>query len=308
MVMILMAAYNGEKYIAEQIESILSQTETDWKLVIQDDCSKDKTVEIIKKYVKKCPGKIFLVELKAPFCNAKSNFSAMLGFADTDYMMTCDQDDVWLPDKIKSTLEKMHELEEGFGHCKPLLVHTDLKVVNEKLNMISDSMFVRQNLNSSRDKFNNLLVQNIVTGCTMMVNSALLNLVYEVPEQAIMHDWWLALIAAAFGHIGFINEPTVLYRQHDSNAVGSKNATGFYYNLNRMISRKQSQLAIRETYTQAKSFLKTYESQLSVQLLKLVKEYSYLPQYKKIKRLQTIWKYDFWKTGFFRRCGQILFM
>ncbi len=307
MITILMAACNSEKYIAEQIESIFSQTETDWKLVIQDDCSKDRTAEIAYEYVRKCPDKMVFVELKTPSGSAKSNFFSMLKYADTEYMMTCDHDDVWLPNKIEAALKKMNELEGKFGHDIPLLVHSDLKVVDEGLNIISSSMFALQKLKSRKDKLNNLLVQNIVTGCTMMVNGALLDTMPEVPEQAIMHDWWLALVAAAFGHIGFVSKPTVLYRQHGNNEVGAKKAGSLRYNLKRMLRKDEAKSVLQDTYAQAKSFMQIYKKQLNAPHLEIVKEYGALPEYSKTKRLRTIIKYDFWKYGFFRKCGQIFF-
>lgn len=123
-----------------------------------------------------------------------------------------------------------------------------------------------------------------------------------------MHDWWLALVAAAFGQIGFVSEPTILYRQHGYNEVGAKNAGSLRYNLNRLLSGEQSKSVLNDTYIQAESFLKIYESKLTSPYLEIVKEYSLIPEYNKIKRFQTISKYDFWKIGFFRKCGQILFL
>lgn len=308
MITILMTTLNGEKYIAEQIESLLNQTETRWKLVIQDDCSNDKTAEIIQDYVRRYSSKIIFVERESPSGSAKNNFSSMLKFAKTDYMMTCDQDDVWLPQKIEVTLQKILELEETFSKKIPLLVHTDLKVVDSNLKIVAESMFKRQNLNYCRDGLNNLLVQNIVTGCTLMVNATLLNRIQEIPQESIMHDWWFALIAATFGHIGFVNQSTILYRQHSKNEVGSKNARSLLYNIKRMINTQQSKSVLKDTYKQAKSFSEIYKSQFITPLLHIVYIYSCIPQCKKIKRLVTIYKYNFWKTGFFRRCGQILFM
>lgn len=255
MITILMATYNGEEYIAEQIESILNQTESCWKLIIQDDCSSDGTAKIAQAYAERYPSMIKFKERETSSGSAKNNFSSMLQFSDSEYTMTCDQDDVWLPKKIELTLKKMQELEVKYGKDKPLLVHTDLKVVDEKLKAIDNSLFHQQNLDSSRDKFNNLLVQNIVTGCTMMVNHALIVLADKVPEQAIMHDRWFALLASAFGKIGFISEPTVLYRQHDHNEIGSENTRSFQYNLKRMLSKERSKSVLRNTYLQAEVFL-----------------------------------------------------
>lgn len=322
MITILMATHNGEKYIAEQIESILGQTDKDWKLVIQDDCSTDRTSEIARRYAEGYPKRVSFLQLEKPSGSAKANFFSMLKYADTEYMMTCDQDDVWLPDKIKITLEKMHEMESKFGSAIPLLVHTDLKVVDERLNKISDSLFNLQNLNSRRNQLNHIMVQNIVTGCTMMVNRALTVMVqdslkqqaieWSVPhlptlQQAIMHDWWFALAAAALGHIGFVSEPTVLYRQHGHNEVGAKNTGSLRYNIGRLLNNKQSGSALEATYNQADCFLKMYGSKLTPLHHEIVKVYCSIPDCSKVKRLRTIFRYDFWKNGLYRRCGQILF-
>lgn len=308
MVTILMATCNGEKYISEQIESILDQTYDKWKLIIQDDCSIDKTTEIVHKYIIKYPEKITFIQLKKPSGSAKGNFFSILKYADTQYTMTCDQDDYWLPDKIAVTLDKMHELEREFGNAIPILVHTDLRVIDEKLNTISDSLFTLQKLDNSKNQMNHLLVQNIVTGCTIMINQPLLAMLYEVPQQAIMHDWWFALVASAFGELGFISTPTILYRQHTNNEVGAKNAGSLSYILHQMLSSKKTESVLKKTYDQARNFLQLYGDRLNATQYELVREYSLLAHYNKIKRLRTIIKYDFWKTGFYRRCGQIIFM
>lgn len=307
MVTILMATYNGELYLEEQIESILQQTCTGWELIIQDDCSSDGTVAIALKYVKQNPNKMRIVKREYPSSSAKNNFFSMLKFAKGKYVMTCDQDDVWLPTKVEVTLNEMQRLEAERGFDRPLLVHTDLRVVNYDLSVITESMFKRQNLDNRRDKLNNLVVQNIVTGCTMMVNRALLDMVYEAPKEAMMHDWWFALIASAFGKIGFVDQSTVLYRQHGSNEVGAKEARSMWYNLKRLSETKQSTQVLQNTYLQAQAFLKIYGEMLLPQLSELVREYSSMPTYGKIRRLQTIYKYQFWKTGYARKCGQVLF-
>lgn len=307
MVTILMATYNGERFIAEQIESILQQTNSNWNLIIQDDCSSDKTAAIILKYQQKYPEKIRLIERKEPSGSAKYNFFSMLKFANSDYVMTSDQDDIWLPDKIQVTLNEMLRLEAVYGSKKSLLVHTDLKVVDCDLNEIEESLFGRQKLDKRKVKLNNLLVQNNVTGCTMLVNRALLEKVNDQPQEAIMHDWWLALIASAFGEIGFVNQSTVLYRQHSSNQVGAKNSRSLWYNLERFIDFKTSKQVLRSTYLQAQAFLKVYGEMLSPEYLELVREYSSIPVYGKLERLETIYSYSFWKTSFLRKCGQILF-
>ena len=305
-VTILMAAYNGEKYISEQIESILNQTYGSWKLVIQDDCSTDKTCEIAGQYVRRYYGRISLIRRKTPSGSAKDNFFSMLRYADTEYIMTCDQDDVWLPYKIEVTLQKMRELEEKAGSGRPLLVHTDLRVADSGLDLLADSFMAYQKLDGRRNGLNNLLIQNIVTGCSLMINRSLADMVSEIPEKAIMHDWWFALIASAFGSIGFVDKSTVLYRQHPGNEVGAKNTGSAIYKLRRLLQAEQLQSALNATYAQAGQFMDMYREGLSEGQVKMITAYLSIPGLNKIDRVKTIRRYKFWKTGLFRRFGQIL--
>lgn len=306
MITILLAAYNGEKYIAEQVESILNQTYDNWKLIVQDDCSQDRTCEIVEMYTVKYPDRIILMKRSTPSGSAKNNFSSMLQYADSDYVMTCDQDDVWLPDKIEVTMAKMLEIERRVSHSKPVLVHTDLKVADEKLNIISESLIKFQKLDSRRDRLNNLLVQNVVTGCTVMANRALIEKVQPIPEQAIMHDWWFALVASAFGEIGFIDKPTVLYRQHSDNTVGAKNVHGIFYLARQILALQHARQMLAATYTQANSFLNAYEDLLGEREKEIIQAYLKISSSSKIEKLKLISMYDFWRIGFFRRCGQIV--
>ena len=229
---ILMATYNGEKYISEQIDSLLNQTYRNWTLCIHDDNSKDKTVEIIKHYKTKYPDKIKFLNDNLSTGGAKENFTYLLNNIDDnfDYLMFCDQDDVWLENKIEITLSKMLEIEKE-NSSKPILIHTDLKVVDEKLNIISTSMFKHQKLNlNNQNNIAMISMENIITGCTMMLNKQLSLVSKEIPNEAIMHDWWIAIITLRErGVIAFVNEGTILYRQHESNTIGSKKVGLSYY-------------------------------------------------------------------------------
>jgi glycosyltransferase involved in cell wall biosynthesis len=308
MVTILMAAYNGEKYIAEQIESILNQTATNWVLIIQDDCSTDSTAEISRSYTDKYPDKIRFIQRIEASGSAKNNFASLLPLVRTEYCMTCDNDDVWLPTKIETTLRKLLNLESLYGKQTPLLVHTDLKVVNEQLEIFADSMLIRQRLDNNRKLFNHLLVQNNVTGCTMMVNQSLLKIVGNIPSHAIMHDWWMALVAAAFGHIGFVNETTILYRQHNQNEVGFKDVKSIKYNIKRIYHRREISDSMSKVYEQAKAFLDIYGNILDEENSEKLKAFINIPQLGKIKRIKILHQYDFWKSGLNRKLGQILFI
>lgn len=310
MITILMASYNGEQYIGEQIESILNQTETNWKLVIQDDCSSDATYQIACRYAQKHPNKITAVKRAKNSGSAEKNFFSMLAYADSDYIMFSDDDDVWLQDKIEKSMEIMQKAEQVNGADRPILIHSDLMVADEKLNVIANSMFQLQNLDAKRCRLNHILVQNIVTGCTMAVNRALVRMAAKAgtPENAIMHDWWFALIAAAFGTIKLVDTPTVLYRQHGKNAVGAKNANNITYNFKRLIRPMQAKNVLSNTYLQAQEFMEQYSSMMDETSLNLVKDFVTIPQLTKIQKIKMLHQHNFLKSGFYRKCGQILFI
>lgn len=222
MIDILMATYNGEKYIEEQINSIINQDFKEWNLLIRDDCSTDNTINIINKYVEKYPDKIKLIDNMGKNLGVKLNFGELMKHSKSKYCMFADQDDKWLPNKISLTLEKMKELESNYGEEKPILIHTDLKVVDKNLELIDKSFWKYSYIDPSRNTLNKLLVKNTVTGCTMMINSSLKKLINFIPEECMMHDHWIALVASLSGIIYFIKEPTILYRQHENNQLGAK--------------------------------------------------------------------------------------
>ncbi len=301
MITVLLAVYNGEKYLKEQIESILNQSVKDIKILIRDDGSTDNSAEIISFYCDKYPNKISSI-VGLPTGSAIGNFSKLLKNCDSDYIMFSDQDDVWLPDKIEKTLAAMQSAEQMSEN--PILVHTDLKVVNQNLDEIAPSFFEFQKLIQKDITLPKLLVQNYVTGCTIMINRALREKCGEIPGECIMHDWWLALDAVLFGEIICINEPTMLYRQHDANQVGAKAAYGVSF-----IKRKLSTLDnVREnynaTYVQAKALLECYGDALNDQQRKTIEKYCEIPKMNKFKKISTIRKHGFKKCTKLRVMGQ----
>lgn len=150
------------------------------------------------------------------------NFSLALSLCSRRYVALSDQDDVWLPDKLATALAAMHKGEAAYGASCPLLVYSDLTVVSADLRPISASFMRSKGLcnASPHDALTILLTQNFATGSTMLVNRPLLERALPIPEEAVFHDWWLALVAASCGHVLYVDHPTVAYRQHDSNALG----------------------------------------------------------------------------------------
>lgn len=305
MIYILLVTYNGEKYFIEQIESLLSQSYQNWKIWIHDDGSKDNTVKIIKDYANKYPEKIVFLDDDISCGGAKENFTYVLNNIDKnfDYIMFCDQDDVWKSDKIEKTLEKMQELENRYGNKMPLLVHTDLEVVNDRLETKSMSMWESQYINPKSDTLNKLLIQNTITGCTTMINKILASKSLPISEKCIMHDWWIGLVASAFGKIGFISESTIKYRQHDSNDTGAKN-----YDYKFIIDKlkKFGEINIDKNIIQAKKFLEAYEKDLDKEKRQLLEDFSTIKDKPYLQRVSIILKYKLFKYGIIRNIGLLL--
>lgn len=306
MVTVLLAVYNGEKYLKAQIDSLLNQTVKDIKIIIRDDGSTDNSPFIINEYCEKYPQIVSKLSGEATG-SAKCNFAELLYNCDDDYIMFCDQDDVWLPQKIEKTLDAMKSAE-GANREIPVLVHSDLKVVDQDLNVISNSFFKFQRLNQDSITLPKLLVQNYVTGCTVMINRALKQRCGKIPNECVMHDWWLALTAQLFGKIVCISEPLMLYRQHSGNQVGAKASYGIA-----LIKRKLATMSkVREnynaTYSQAQAILKEYADQIENQERKLIEIYISIPHKNKFRRICLVRKYGFKKGTRLRVIGQYILM
>lgn len=296
---ILMATYNGEKYICQQIDSILSQTCKDWELYIHDDGSTDNTIAVVESYVEKYPNKIHLIDDKSTG-GAKYNFFYMFGQVEAPYYMTCDQDDVWLDKKIELTYDKMLTIENKAD--VPCLVYTELRVVDSELNTIADTMSGYQSLDCHKRTINQFILQNSVTGCTMMVNRALRDKMLRITDidNTIMHDWWAALVAAQFGKTAFIDEPTILYRQHGDNSLGALGINKLSYIVRRVWQKKQIQESMRLGRLQAREFAKTYNLPAD----SLAVRYAALEGKSRRVRQRFYKENDMYKTGTMRRLGQ----
>ena len=296
---ILMATYNGEKYICQQIDSILSQTCKDWELYIHDDGSADNTIAAVESYVEKYPDKIHLIDGKSTG-DAKYNFFYMFGQVEAPYYMTCDQDDVWLEKKIELTYDKMLTIENKAD--VPCLVYTELRVVDSELNTIADTMSEYQSLDCHKRTINQFILQNSVTGCTMMVNRALRDKILHITDidNTIMHDWWAALVAAQFGKTAFIDEPTILYIQHGDNSLGALRVNKLSYTVRRVWQKNQIQESLRLGRLQAREFAKTYNLPTD----SLAVRYAALEGKSRRVRQRFYKENDMYKTGIMRRLGQ----
>ena len=299
---ILLGTYNGALYIQEQIESILNQSYTNWKLIIRDDGSNDTTKEILQTYEEKYPDKITIQNDNDNNLGTALNFSKLLETSNAPYLMFCDQDDIWLANKIELTLKKMLNMERS-APLTPILIHTDLKVVNSDLNIISDSYWSFQGIDPEYCTLNRLLVQNTITGCTVMINRELADLAYPIPAEAIMHDWWLGLVAASFGKIGTINEGTVMYRQHSGNDIGASS-----FNVPTILGKMKIifSMTLEKYIIQARHLLLRYPDRLSKKQKIMLEDFISIGDIPWSRGKIILLKYNILKQHWIRNIGLLL--
>lgn len=210
-VQVLLSTYNGEKYIKEQIESILNQKEVEVSLLIRDDASSDKTIEIIGKLADKNNNIIYYKdENLGP---ARSFMDLLYKSGEYDYYAFADQDDIWRKQKLISAINMLKEKEN-----EPSLYMSALEVVDENLNLI-ETKKVNGNLS-----FEGEMIRNFATGCTMVLNKKLCDIIKQYnPSYLIMHDSWITRVCYAVGGNVIIDDNSYIkYRQHTGNVLGYK--------------------------------------------------------------------------------------
>ena len=214
-----MSTYNGEQFLAEQIDSIQQQTFKDWQLLIRDDGSSDQTPEIIKSFVAQDPRIVFINEHDRENFGVIKNFFTLIKHDKADYYFFSDQDDVWLEDKLETMLAAARQYPDQL----PLMVYTDLCVVDQNLQVMNQSM-IRSQSHHANTELVQELTENTVTGGVAMINHALAER-WRTLDNIIMHDWYLAVLATAIGKLVYIDQPGELYRQHDNNVLGARTFT-----------------------------------------------------------------------------------
>lgn len=214
---ILLSTYNGEKYITEQLQSLLNQTLQAFTIYIRDDGSLDDTLKICQKFRQLNPSKIVITEDDKDNIGAKQSFDALLCSVESTYYMFCDQDDVWLSHKVSDSLEFFKSKLSSDN--KPMLIYTDAMIVDSKLAVMHFSLIKYQGKNPNLT-FKNSIFNGVALGCTMFFNHALKEVACPISEQAVMHDSWITKVAITVGEVHYLDVPTIKYRQHDNNIYG----------------------------------------------------------------------------------------
>ncbi|MCC8028066.1 MAG: glycosyltransferase family 2 protein [Clostridium sp.] len=339
MITVLTASFNGGKYIRQQLDSILVQSRVKIGILVSDDCSSDGSYELLEEYQKEHKGQVLALRRSYGSGGAAAHFLKLLKLvadhrpgregelekdlweygelkeeersflkelAGAEYFMLSDQDDVWLPYKGERLLKKMRAAEQG--NHGPVLIHSDLRVVDENLQVIAPSFFTYQKISPERNRLSQLLVQNNVTGGAVMINRRMLPFLERMPDTCLMHDSWLSLIAAAFGTTDYVREPLYCYRQHSGNTLGAEKGD----NLESVEARIMDGSAARENYrkmfAQAECFLKLYGDNLGEGHRQTLEKFIEIPGRCRLEKMYLMVRYGFTKNSFLRTLGQMLFI
>lgn len=319
MIEILLATYNGERFLPEQIESILAQSYRDFKISASDDDSEDYTLEILRGYENASGNKIKVTVSSSH--SARENFYNLLDNADADYICLSDQDDYWETDKLEKSLNAMKIFEDEYGSDIPILIHSDLEITDDNLvhkgrmrdvngikKFLKNAVKIQGNeklyrINNKRN-LARLLVENNITGNTVIFNQALLKL-YRRPKISLMHDWWLGILAYTFGRVGYIDEELVKYRQHEYNELGVKSLS--------LKERMKNKEKIRKNYdamfSQVEEFLRLYSNEIisaKMDVYKVLKAFYDIKNKNRILKVIDICKYGFFKSKLIYTIGEML--
>ncbi|PWN60618.1 glycosyltransferase family 2 protein [Chryseobacterium oncorhynchi] len=279
MIDILMATYNGGSYIENQILSLIGQTYKDWRLLVHDDGSSDETVKIIKRY-EKLDSRINLIEDNIKCGGAAQNFLHLLKHSNADYIVFCDQDDIWMESKLEVLFNKIKNVNEPFAVYCNAYAYNGVKIIADKVSLIE-----RDNLENS------LFLNSGVQGCSLMFNKQLLDLLRDYPDYIYMHDHYITIGAVAFGKLCYIDESLMLYRQHDNNVTGNV-PISIMDRIKTFTNRKNAIIDFKH-YDANKSFFEKYGLKLSNKDVNLFKAYLLFPNLNLLQKLSTIIKYNF---------------
>lgn len=306
LVVVLLATFNGSRYLRQQLDSIAAQSHNNWQLVVADDGSRDDTLAIIQSFYEEHPDRVRIVG-DGPTQSARDNFFRLLRVAGpAPYFAFCDQDDVWSIDKLQRLVQRCQEIESQHRD-QPCLVYSDLTVVDAQLGLLSPSFMNQVRARPEKITHRTLLVENAIPGCAMLFNAALAE-VFRARDfdstGAVMHDWWIALLASTVGHISYVPTGLVNYRQHATNALGSVNRSGLAFTLSKLFRGDRS--AALRTYIQAAAFLDAYGDLLNPSVREEMGAFASLNHRHKFERIRLILKHRILKQSFSRCAYQLL--
>jgi len=302
---IVLATYDGERFLGAQLDSIIAQTHSNWHLIVRDDGSNDGSTAIIERYRQLLPNRLTVLDDDVGTLGHAQNFARMLDVSTAPYVAFCDQDDIWLPHKLQQSLDELRRLERRSGPGTPSLVFSDSVVVDADLRTIDDSYWAHSGLHPADAlEFGRMLCDNVVAGHTTMINAALREVALPIPPCVVLVDWWVAVLASAIGASSFITAPTVNYRQHGNNAIGARRVPGPNWDTGLKFVRRlrAGPVARKRRYDQAEALSARVASTMNPDLLPPLEAFLELPRLGVIARVKQARHHGLLPRGFVRSC------
>ncbi len=280
---ILMSTYNGEKYIKNQIFSLQQQTHTNWKLYIRDDGSRDNTVKIINKFLN--DERIHIITDNLGNLGVAKSFFSLLKYSTSDWVIFCDQDDIWFEKKLEILLT---EGKKNLDPTLPSLVYCDASLYDDKQGVVVRNSIQRLNALSLKEF---LFLNSGYQGSSVLFNRKLADFAKEYKRDFFMHDDIISLIAFTFGNVYFVQKSLMLYRQHDKNVTG--NLVLNKINIIKQFFNTTSPVLSKKHYLEKKEFFSAFSHKLPKYEKELYSAYLKYPECSFFQRIMIILKYDF---------------
>ena len=277
---ILLASYNGERYIEQQLLSLIGQTYKEWQLYVRDDGSKDETVTIVRRY-EKMDNRIHLVTDEQGSLGCIGNFLALLPYSKTAYTIFCDQDDFWLENKLEVVWKTMKRRRQDV----PQLVYCNAYSYN-----MEDGVGQPEIAYAIQSLPDMLFRCGGVQGCSSLFNDKLKKLVLQYHGVTIMHDFTVTFLAVLFGEITFIDKPLMLYRQHECNVTGIRPKSLLQIALNFWKDNKRKGILNCKTFETMKQITACFCDQISNENLKLLDDFFEFPNLSRLQMLNFVLK------------------
>ena len=304
----ILAVFHGEQYLPALLKTLCAQQGAEFRLLCRDDDPAGQTATLLRGFAERAPFPVRLLPGGTRLGPA-GNFQKLLSETTADLVFLLDQDDLLAPEKTVKMAQKMAEAEAMFGKHTPLLIHSDLQLIDKEGKILAKSLWQVQKLDAEQaTSFAELLTQNRVTGCACCLNRALIDLAIPfTSEEIIMHDWFLALTAAAFGKVIAIPEPLTSYRLHEANTIGAKPLTVKQFF--RTIAEGSSSLRerVEKTMRQARYFRNRFKDELSEENLELLDAFLSLPSLGLFQRIAVSRQKNFRKYPIIRQLAFWIF-
>lgn len=294
-VQILLSTWNGAQWLPELLASLRQQSFEDWQLLVRDDGSTDQTLRLLLDWQAQFPEKISGIVADGTRLGSTRSFSRLVEISSAPYLLFCDQDDVWFPDKIELQHHWLRRLEGEYGAETPLLVHSDLAVVDQRREILSASLWESRGFDVAQSR-QAYLLDNVVTGCATGFNRTAAELAFPAPADAMQHDRWLALVCAWFGQVKALPSPLVLYRQHGHNEIGARAAPA-----------GGIEARVTAWSKQAEAFLQQFGGRLGATEYRQVEALAELRHLHGWERRQHIMRHRLFKSGVLANLAMLLF-